>query len=89
MHIEGMRILQIRELPDDIYRQLRERAGQDRRSLTQEAVIAIEQGLGAAGELDSRRERRRRVIAAAQEEPIGLPARAPLPAVLIRKDRER
>ena len=43
-----MTSLQVRELPENIYRQLKRRAKADHRSLAQEAVAILAKGLNAS-----------------------------------------
>ena len=88
MHYGCMATLQIRDVPEGVYRLLRQRATEQRRSLTQEAVIVLEAGL-AVGDHDERIERRRRVLAMSASNPIGLPANVSDPIELVRHDRER
>lgn len=45
-----MPALQVRDFPEDVYQQLKERAKLDRRSLSQEAVYLIVKGLNAQDE---------------------------------------
>ena len=49
--------LQVRELPDNIYHLLQERAKTEHRSLAQEAVILLAKGLRTAVSNKQRRER--------------------------------
>jgi plasmid stability protein len=65
--------LQIRDLPEDIYRELVRRAEKERRSLSQEAVIILARCLGKE---ETPRARRR-------------DTNLPDPATLVREDRDR
>lgn len=87
MHFECMASLQIRDVPPELYHRLRLLAEKERRSLTQEALVLLEQALTLA-EQDSRT-KRQRALQAASDHPVGLAADAPSPAELIRSDRER
>jgi plasmid stability protein len=79
--------LQVRELPDPIYRKLAAEAEKEHRSLAQQAVAVLARGLGAA---DDARERRRRVLDQIQKAPIKTAGKKlPKPADLIREDRNR
>ena len=41
-----MAILQVRNLPDPVYTRLKEQAAENRRSVTQEAILLLEDALG-------------------------------------------
>jgi len=79
--------LQIRDLPENLYRLLKERAKKERRSLAQEAVIALARGLEREGDpLD----RRRKLLKEIEENQIDEKVKSQLdPVALIREDRER
>jgi len=79
--------LQIRDLPENLYRLLKERAKKERRSLAQEAVIALARGLEREGDpLD----RRRKLLKEIEENQIDEKVKFQLdPVALIREDRER
>jgi hypothetical protein len=75
--------LQIREMPQDVYEALSERARQERRSLAQQAVVELSRVSG--------REARMRAVAALRCE---LALRSPrrlsrAPEELVREDRDR
>ena len=80
-----MPLIQIRDVPDHIYRHLVEQAERERRSLAQQTVAVLAKGLQA--ELDPKA-RRRTLLAALQSAP---PLHGSLtdPAKLIREDRSR
>jgi plasmid stability protein len=79
--------LQVRELPEHIYRKLVAEAEKEHRSLAQQAVAVLARGLGV--ELDPR-ERRRRLLDELRENPIKIPKGKRLDTVaMIREDRER
>lgn len=82
-----MPTLQIRDLPESLYAQLRRRAEDERRSLAQEAVVALERGLRAGH--PGAQSRRQAALAEAAADPIALPPSLPDPAALIREDRAR
>ena len=79
--------LQIRDLPENLYRLLKERAKKERRSLAQEAVIALARGLEREGDpLD----RRRKLLKEIEENQIDEKVKSRFdPVALIREDRER
>ena len=52
-----MPLIQVRDIPDHIYRLLAERAKRERRSLAQEAVVTLARGLQV--EVDAKARRRR------------------------------
>lgn len=81
-----MPLIQMRDVPDHIYRQIEEQAGQERRSLGQQAVAILARGLRA--DLDPK-ERRRRVLQAVQAAGKKGLSRLSDPVKLIRKDRGR
>lgn len=81
-----MPMIQMRDVPDHIYRLLAEQAEKDRRSLAQQALAVLARGLDTGL---NPRARRKKVLQA-------LPASPPLqfrrlsdPVKLIRKDRQR
>lgn len=81
-----MATLQIRDLPETVYRALARRAAKERRSLAQQAVVELSQMAEV-----SAGERRRRVleelrVALASSRPRKLPMR---PEALVREDRDR
>jgi len=79
--------LQVRELPEHLYRTLCHEAEASHRSIAQQAVATLARGLSL--ELDPRTRRKALLAAlregAEQQVPSGLPD----PALLIREDRER
>jgi plasmid stability protein len=83
--IEAMPTLQIRDLPDDIYRRLAKAAERERRSLAQQAVVVLSQGL----DLAERQERRRRIFEEASKIDRSIMENMPNPVDLIREDRDR
>lgn len=79
--------LQVRELPDPIYRKLVAEAEKEHRSLAQQAVAVLARGLGVT---DDARERRRRILDQVQKAPIkGAGKKLPNPVDLVREDRDR
>jgi hypothetical protein len=81
-----MPLLQVRDIPDDLYRLLAEQAERERRSLAQQAVTVLARGLDV--ELDAKA-RRQRVLRAIKEGGQAGPRRLKDPAKLIREDRRR
>lgn len=76
--------LQIRDMPDDVYEALAERAQRQRRSLAQQAVA----DLSRIPELEARR-KREMVIERLRRSPFTLPASSLDPVDVIREDRDR
>jgi antitoxin FitA len=80
-----MPILQVRDLPDEVYAQLSYLADKEHRSLSQETIAVLKEGIVAKL---GNRERRKKLLE--EENVLGLDGRElPDPAALIREDRER
>jgi len=78
-----MASLQIRELPDDVYSALTERAKREGRSLAQQAAVELRR----IPEFEARA-LRERVLRAVRERAPDLGPTAPDPTDLVRRDRE-
>jgi hypothetical protein len=80
-----MPLIQVRDVPEHIYRRLVEQAGRERRSLAQQVVTVLARGL----EVEQSPKARRKLILdeIRARGPIGLDL--PDPVRLIREDRER
>jgi len=79
--------LQVRDLPDPIYRKLAAGAEKEHRSLAQQAVSVLAIGLGITGDA---REKRGRILDDMRKSPIKLSGKKPMnPVDLIREDRSR
>lgn len=78
--------LQVREVPDAIYGALVEASKRDHRSLTQQALLTLEKGLGFS---ENPRNRRRRLIERIAETPVEGADKLPDPVDLLREDRNR
>jgi plasmid stability protein len=76
--------LQIRDMPDDVYDALAERANRQRRSLAQQAVA----DLARIPELESRRARQETIERLRRSPPV-LPDDALDPVEVVRQDRSR
>lgn len=76
--------LQIRDMPDDVYEALAERAQRQRRSLAQQAIA----DLARLPELEARRVRQAVIERLRAAKPL-LPKKALDPVKLIREDRDR
>jgi hypothetical protein len=80
-----MPLIQVRDVPEHIYRRLVEQAGRERRSLAQQVVTVLARGLEVE---QSPKARRKRILDEIRAQgPIGIDL--PDPARLIREDRER
>ena len=79
--------LQVRDLPEHIYRKLQIIAEKEHRSFSQQAVVTLSKGLDTA---ENPKERRRKVVQTILEDPV-IPDGSKLtdPVELIRKDRDR
>ena len=81
-----MPLIQVRDIPDHVYRLLAERAKRERRSLAQEAVVTLARGLQV--EVDAKA-RRRALLAMIRSSPFADGERFSDPVGLIREDRQR
>ena len=80
-----MPTFQVRDLPEEIYSQLSYLAEKEHRSLTQEAIVLLKEGINAK---IGNKERRRKVLEKMTDLDIGK-ENLPDPVSLIREDRER
>ena len=83
-----MASLQVRELPENIYSVLKQRAEAEHRSIAQEAIVLLAKGLDTS---TSPKERRARLLQRIEEEAeLNSGTAAKLnPVELIREDRKR
>ncbi len=81
-----MPLIQVRDVPDHMYRLLAEQADKERRSLAQQVVAVLARGLQV--EVDAKA-RRQKVLRAIQASGQLHTSRLSNPARLIRKDRRR
>jgi hypothetical protein len=81
-----MPLLQVRDIPEHLYRLLAERAEHERRSLAQQAVAVLARGLEV--ELDPKA-RRKKVLRSIRENGRARLPKVKDPAKLIREDRRR
>jgi len=85
MQEAGMPTLQVRDLPADVYRQLSYLAEKENRSLTQEAIVILKEGIEV-----KLGDKSRRLEALRKLEELGLDGTGlPDPVALVREDRER
>lgn len=81
-----MPLLQVRDVPEDLYERLSQIAEQDNRSITQETIILLKKALNYK---ESRISRRKRILSEIRNDVIDESNKFPDPAILIREDRER
>lgn len=81
-----MSLLQVRDVPDDLYDKLSRVAEADNRSIAQETIVLLKKALGYTEE---RKARRKRVLDEIAELNLPDTNKYPDPAGLIREDRER
>ncbi|BBO86512.1 hypothetical protein DSCO28_70780 [Desulfosarcina ovata subsp. sediminis] len=79
--------LQVRELPEPIYRRLQEEARKERRNFAQQAIVTLAKGLGLN---DNPKQRRAAVLKDIKENPVVLSVPDLIdPVSLVREDRDR
>ncbi|HEV2401236.1 MAG TPA: Arc family DNA-binding protein [Candidatus Sulfotelmatobacter sp.] len=83
-----MPTLYVENVPDAVYKALRERARKNRRSMAAEIIEMLERNIPTADELRSRREFARKMREFASREPLG-PGPFPSTEEMLREDRER
>ena len=81
-----MPLLQVRDIPEDLYEKLSNVAEQDNRSIAQETIVLLRKALNYK---ESRISRRKRILAEIRENRLVGADDLTDPAVLIREDRER
>ena len=84
---KGMPALQIRDLPDHIYKRLAEEAERERRSLAQQAIVVLNRGLNV--DLTEHKERVRRILDESRKIDPSIMENMPSSVDLIREDRDR
>lgn len=77
--------LQIRDLPEDIYRAVADAARAERRSLSQQAIVELRRALG----LTVAAQRSAQALTALRNSGRRLPDHAQTPEALLREDRDR
>jgi antitoxin FitA len=83
-----MATLYVENVPDDLYKALRERARKHRKSIAAEVLTLLEQNVPTARELRARREAIRR-LAELRSQPASSPGPFPSTEEIQREDRER
>jgi hypothetical protein len=81
-----MPLLQVRDVPEDLYEKLSLVAEQDNRSIAQETIVLLSKALKLT---ESRISRRKRVLDEIKNNKIENVDSFPDPAFLIREDRDR
>lgn len=81
-----MPLLQVRDMPEDLYEKLSQVAEQDNRSITQETIVLLKKALNYK---ESRVSRRKRILSEIRNNKLKDSNTLPDPAILIREDRER
>jgi plasmid stability protein len=83
-----MPTLYVENVPEAIYRALRERARKNRKSISAEVIELLERNVPTAQELQARREFVRRLKEISSKEPL-TPGPFPSAEEMVREDRER
>jgi plasmid stability protein len=83
-----MATLYVENVPEAVYKALRERARKNRKSIAAEVIELLEQNVPTAEELRRRREFARRMRELSSREPLS-PGPFPSAEEMIREDRER
>ena len=83
-----MATLYVENVPDTVYKALRERARKNRKSIAAEVIELLEQNIPTPEELRARREFARRMTEISSREPLSA---GPFPSAeeMVREDRER
>ena len=83
-----MATLYVENVPEAVYKALRERARKNRKSIAAEVIALLEQNVPTAQELRRRREFVRRLAQLSSKKPLS-PGPFPSTEEMIREDRER
>lgn len=83
-----MATLYVENVPEPVYKALRERARKNRKSIAAEVIELLEQNIPTAEELKARREFARRMKKLSSREPLS-PGPFPSAEEMIREDRDR
>jgi len=81
-----MALLQVRDVPDDLYERLSRVAEEDNRSISQQTIVLLKKALNYQ---EARIARRKRILSEINQLNIPHVDELPDPVVLIREDRER
>ena len=83
-----MATLYVENVPDEIYKALRKRARENRKSMAAEVIALLERSIPTAAELKRRQEFYDRLAELRAQPPLG-PGPFPSAEEMIREDRER
>ncbi len=83
---EGMALLQVRDVPDHLYRRLVQRAQQERRSIAQQTIAMLARDLDVEV---APKARRKQLLDLIRSTSLSNTNQLPDPAKLIREDRRR
>jgi hypothetical protein len=83
-----MPLVQVRNFPEDLYKQLVIAAKLERRTVPQELITMVQLGMSMRPIIEDQKARRKKVFAEIAAHPIRLPEGAPSPEQLIREDRD-
>jgi hypothetical protein len=81
-----MPLLQVRDIPEDLYECLAKVAQSENRSIAQETIVLLRSALN---QKEERKARRRKILEEINEISLGDTDKFPDPALLIREDRDR
>lgn len=81
-----MPTIQVRDLPDEVYAELKSRAAAEHRSLSQETIVLLRDALGVSS---TRRAERKALLERIAERALEPPAHLAPSDELIREDRDR
>jgi plasmid stability protein len=81
-----MPLLQVRDMPEDLYEKLSQVAKADNRSIAQETIVLLRKALNLTEERISRR---KQLLEEIRRNPLSNSESFPDPAELIREDRDR
>jgi len=83
-----MRALYVENVPDDLYRALRKRARENRKSIAAEVISLLQRNIPTAKEIQGRREFYNRMAELRSRQPNS-PSPFPTAEEMIREDRDR
>ena len=81
-----MPLLQVRDIPEDLYEKLSQLAKQENRSIPQETIVLLKKALNYP---ESRSSRTKRILNEIKNDRVENSTTLPDPAQLIREDRKR
>lgn len=84
-----MPLLQVRDFPEDLYRALEARAKEERRSISQQTIVLLDNELGSDSSNKARRKKILNELESFHDAHPHITSNLPSAAELIREDRER